>query len=583
MMKHIELVYLLLLLPCFPSSCNGDQHSSVSDEPPTRWENGDTIMLTAEEIGSMKALKMADVLNHVPGVKAGESSVSIHGSYKVKVYVDGRPINDPTSSHGGVNWDLVSPDQVVRIEILRGKGGLLYGQDASGGVILITTRQNRQLTGNIKAYGGNYGTRNARAAVNTTVGKFAVGVAGGHETSDGYKINNDKKRYQAGLKLGYTPGEKRSIVFSVDYLHDERGLSGLPDSPTPYSRKKTLNEAYVLQGDFKVLKSKTSYNIGRRHNTDSSRGLDKKLTVSKWEQDITTAFRPFKQVDLNCGLSGTLDQAQGTSFEDQEEHSIALFAVQSLTWPQKHLTLTAGARGIYQSAFDNVINPEVKLTYQKSKWRLTAAYSRTNNTPSLYQRYDETSSKQPNPDLRMESADNYSLALFATPARSFSFNLSLFYNLLTDRITYVYGSGGTSQYQNVGQVLYAGGDAAFSWELHTTLKAKGSYTYLEAKDRETDLWITGKARHVARITLYWQPAKSLSIVAASKYASKVYRNRSNTRSEPGYTVVDLRAEYGFKKFSLFGEVKNIFDETYYYADGLLAPPRIWVVGVNWRV
>lgn len=69
-------------------------------------DEGDTIVLTAEEIAAMKALKIGDILNNVPGVKAGDSSVSIHGSSKVKVFVDGRPINDPTSSHGGVNWQI---------------------------------------------------------------------------------------------------------------------------------------------------------------------------------------------------------------------------------------------------------------------------------------------------------------------------------------------------------------------------------------------------------------------------------------------------------------------------------------------
>ena len=177
----LMLLFLLLpLLPPWPSSVGAaDQRPAIADDGSEMTDNGDTILLTAEDISATKALKIADVLNHVPGVKAGDSSVSIHGSYKVKVYLDGRPINDPTSNHGGVNWDLLSPDDVVRIEILRGKGGLLYGQDASGGVILITTRKVRRLTGNIKAYGGNYGTRNARAHINTTAGKFTVGVGGG--------------------------------------------------------------------------------------------------------------------------------------------------------------------------------------------------------------------------------------------------------------------------------------------------------------------------------------------------------------------------------------------------------------------
>ena len=34
---------------------------------------------------------------------------------------------------------------------------------------------------------------------------------------------------------------------------------------------------------------------------------------------------------------------------------------------------------------------------------------------------------------------------------------------------------------------------------------------------------------------------------------------------------------------LTAEVKNLFKKTYFYADGLLAPPRTWVVGLNWRI
>jgi iron complex outermembrane receptor protein len=173
--------------------------------------------------------------------------------------------------------------------------------------------------------------------------------------------------------------------------------------------------------------------------------------------------------------------------------------------------------------------------------------------------------------------------LFATPVKPFSVSLSLFYNLLSDRITYVTGDDGIGQYQNFGEVLYTGADVALSCKLHTTFKAKGSYTYLEVKDQETDLWLPGKAQHVANITLYWQPYQPFSLVATGKYSSEVYRNKSNTKTAPEYTIADLRAEYGFKRFSLFGEIKNLFDETYYYADGLLAPTRTWVVGVNWRI
>lgn len=88
----------------------------------------DTVVVTAEEIEKLQAHTMADVLNTIPGLSAGSSSVSIHGNYKVKVFLDGRPLNDPTSSHGGIRWHLVSPSDKERMEILRGKGGVRYGQ-----------------------------------------------------------------------------------------------------------------------------------------------------------------------------------------------------------------------------------------------------------------------------------------------------------------------------------------------------------------------------------------------------------------------------------------------------------------------
>ena len=120
------LLFLVSVLVCLPAVTIHAGH--------------DAVIVTAEEIETLQAHTMADILNNVPGLSAGSSSVSIHGNYKVRVYVDGRPLNDPTSSHGGIKWDLVSPSDIEKIEILRGKGGVRYGRDASGGVILITTK-----------------------------------------------------------------------------------------------------------------------------------------------------------------------------------------------------------------------------------------------------------------------------------------------------------------------------------------------------------------------------------------------------------------------------------------------------------
>ncbi len=546
-------------------------------------DDGDTIVVTAEEIRAMQALKMADVLNHLPGIKAGDSSVNIHGSSKVKVFVDGRPINDPTSSHGAVNWEVVSPDEVARIEILRGKGGLTYGQDASGGVILITTRKDDRLSGNVRAYGGNYDTGYLNAGVTATSGKLNSGVSAGFETSDGYKTNNDKERCQAGLKFDYAVDDRKNYGFSMDYVQEERGSSGLPAYPTPEYRKTANNTALALRAELGRWDSRTTYNAGYNHNTDPSRDLDKTLRVTKWGQHLSTTFSTLDRDDLSCGLELNWNTASGTGFEDQGESAASLFAAQTFSFAKTPVSLTLGLRGNTHDTFGSTIDPELKTTYKRKAWRLTAAYSRTENIPSFYQRYNETSSTRPNPDLEMEQADNLSLALFATPCDTFSFSVTGFYNLLRDRITYVSGADGMGQYQNVGEVSYAGADAALNWKLHAAFTAKGSYTYLEAKDLDSGLWLTAKARHVANLSLFWRPSKSFSLVTLGKYTSEVYRNTANTLSVPEYTLFEVRAEYAFKHVALFTEITNATNITYYYADGLLGPPRMWVVGINWRI
>lgn len=403
---------------------------SMGDE-----ENGN-IIITADEIREMNAHKMADVLNHVPGVSAGDSSVSIHGSYKVKVFVDGRPINDPTSGYGGVNWELVTPGDVARIEIMRGKGGMRYGKDASGGVILITTKRVRKLTGNAKAYGGNHETGYGYANVRMTSGKWTLGATGGYETTGGYKINNDKERYQCGAKLGYRGGDKKQVTFLADYLEDERGLSGTPAHPTPDSRKTSKNTNLSFQAVFSPVTSVTSFNEGRTHNIDVTRDLDQTYRVTQWVEDLSAILKN-RWGDLSMGGGYELGKAEGSTFDNQTEHTISLFSAQTLKLPVKPLTLCLGVRANINSEFDNTINPEVKAMYKKERWRTSVSYTKTDNTPSFRQRYNRTSSTDPNPDLDMETSDNFNLGVFITPVDRLSLSLTFFHNRLNDRITYV--------------------------------------------------------------------------------------------------------------------------------------------------
>lgn len=546
-------------------------------------EEDGAIILTAEEIKALKANKMADLLNHVPGVSAGDTSVSIHGSSKVRVLVDGRPINDPTSSYGAINWSMVDPDQVERIEILRGKGGVRYGQDAGGGVILVTTRAISAVSGSIKTYGGNQDTGYAGANVQARRGQWGAEAGGEVETTQGYTINDDSLRHRAGLKLAYNADEERGINLGADFVHDERGLTGLPDYPTPQSRKENETAIFSAQARAYGYTSATFFNSGEQHNTDISRALDQRLRVNELGEDLSTSITTGGLGELAYGAGYRLAQASGTTFDDQSEEVFSLFASQTLHQGQSPWSLTGGLRANANTAFDDVLNPELKLLYQQPCWSLTGSYSGSNNIPSFYQRYNHTSSTRPNPDLGMETADNYSLALALTPIEQLTLRTSVFYNLLSDRITYVTADDGIGQYENFGEVSYRGGDVAINWKPIKSLNLKTGYTYMRAIDEETGLFVPAKAEHTATFDCTWQVSERLTTVLSSKYVSEVYRNRTNTRTVPDYMLANLRAEYRLGQYALFTEIKNLADTTYYYADGLLGPPLTWMAGVSWRM
>ena len=57
------------------------------------------------------------------------------------VVVDGIRINE--ADLGGTRLAGISIDSVERIEVIRGSGAVLYGEGATGGVIVITTKAGR--------------------------------------------------------------------------------------------------------------------------------------------------------------------------------------------------------------------------------------------------------------------------------------------------------------------------------------------------------------------------------------------------------------------------------------------------------
>jgi iron complex outermembrane receptor protein len=139
---------------------------------------------------------------------------------------DGVPLAHPTSSHG-LFYDL------QRIEVLKGPQGILYGRNATGGVVnVLSNRPADTLGGNVSADVGNYGRFVLSGALNLPVtDTLAVRVAGQRVRRDGYfSDGTDDEHAEAGrVSIAYTPSPTLSFVLIGDYAKEGgKGTGSVP-------------------------------------------------------------------------------------------------------------------------------------------------------------------------------------------------------------------------------------------------------------------------------------------------------------------------------------------------------------------
>lgn len=107
------------------------------------------------------------------------------------VIVDGLRMNEGDLSAAGLAH--ISIDSVERIEVLRGTGSVLYGEGATGGVIVVTTKAGmgvkRVNSAQLYAATGSNGLQDARANVVLASGGFSLDVAADDRRSDGHREN----------------------------------------------------------------------------------------------------------------------------------------------------------------------------------------------------------------------------------------------------------------------------------------------------------------------------------------------------------------------------------------------------------
>ncbi|HEX6727758.1 MAG TPA: TonB-dependent receptor plug domain-containing protein, partial [Nitrospira sp.] len=107
-------------------------------------------VITGEEMQQRKIRTVVEALRWAQGLSINQNggpsttaTVRMRGgtAEQTLVLIDGAIVNSATA--GGYDFADLTSDNIEKIEILRGSQGMMWGSDAMGGVINITTKRGR--------------------------------------------------------------------------------------------------------------------------------------------------------------------------------------------------------------------------------------------------------------------------------------------------------------------------------------------------------------------------------------------------------------------------------------------------------
>jgi len=526
------------------------------------FESKKTLLKTAGGIAtiSRKTLRQSDqtslvqAFNTLSGVRMEERAngsyrISIRGSSlrspfnirNIKMYWNGVPL---TKSDGATLINLIDPEMVDNVEVIKGPASSLYGAGNGGAVLLQTSPlQYQQNTAQLSSTFGSYGLWKLSAGVTKNLGKSGVQFRYNHQESDGYRnhnsLNRDMFNFNGFFDLGKAGTMRVATFFTLlDYqipgglnadqraenprqarlgsaarnasIKNQMSMTGI-DYALPLSEKWEMKAAMSIttidltnpfNTNFKT-ENQTGFSIRPQLIYTTSMGKNS----TRQFQWVTGMESQFTGVDAKVfgNNEGEKDTLQ---FADYIEPRYATVFTQASMDLPKNITATLGASynttqydmervdfmGNFSEnniQFEGAFTPRIALIKSwKDRFAAHGSVSWGFSPPSLSE--VRTSEGSINTDLQAEKGTNYELG-FRTNGQRFQADIALFSLQLKDAFVTKTAADGTVLFENAGSTSNQGIEvmAAYQFlqsqsedQFVRTLNATLAYTYNHFRFKE---------------------------------------------------------------------------------------------------
>jgi vitamin B12 transporter len=570
-------------------------------------------VLTAPDLAATGATFVTDALSRLPGFhfqQSGgpgqQSGFAIRGVPQgyVRVIVDGIEVSDP-SAPGGAPASLsgLTIADIDRIEVLRGSQSALYGGQAVGGVISITTtRATRDgLAVSARTEAGSYGT--ASGVVSLTGrddrGDFALTLQGyrtdGFSAADESDGNTEDDGYVSSrlTASGSFQATDRLRLFGSAFVQDEDGdYDGFLPPPT-FAPADTLDTfelrsygaragAELTAGRFTHTFSGAWFETDRKYYTPAG-ALDFGGDGERGALDYLGTVEISPEVGLQFGSDYARDRATYQTSETKADDWIAGAFVQGSWSPSVPLMLTAALRRDHHSEFGGETTGRLTAAWSVRAGTILRASAGTGfRAPSLDELYGPFGS---NPNLGPETSISYDMGIEqALPGDRGRVSVALFRLEIDDLITYDTACTVTpfGCYDQVtdGTAVSKGVEVAGRYALTDRMTLSASYTYTDARQPVASGGTTRRnrvPRNDLNIALDGTLTEAIDFGVSLRYVSDTVEAGAPLDD---YTLVDARIGYAITdQASVYLRAENLFDEQYQVARGYGTADRSFYFGL----
>jgi vitamin B12 transporter len=571
-----------------------------------------------DEIDAVQGADLTRVLTHAPGVSVSRNGapgsftgVRVRGAEaeQLLVLIDGVRVSDPAAPGGGFDFANLLAGNVGKIDLLRSSNSTIWGSDAIGGVLAISTRSETGLQAS-----GEYGTRD------TAFGTLSGGVGGeraslsgstswyrsdGFSSAAGGSEPDGFEQWDASAqgRVAVTPA--LSAFVRGRYAKGRLDLDGFPTfDPLPadtdeIQRTRQWSGAGGATYDRSELRLTAAYSVAEtvRRAFDPALGADPTFTSEGHSDrvDVTGEWHPADVLRVNFG--GDYERSRFETLFDAAERTHAEGVYAQLGVESGKLSAHAGARRDDHARFGGATSFGADLSYALTPdLRLRASAGEGFKAPTLFQLLSDFG----NPALRPERSTSVDLALAWRQRNAMPYASATVFRRDSDNlIDFVSCFGVTSgictdrpfgTYDNVGRVRAQGVEIEAGAELLAGLSARLAYSLVDTENRTPGSPNRGntlarRPRHTLSLGGEWQVIQHGPALGADlRWASKSFDDAANAVPLRSYAVVDLTARWPVsERVELFGRIENAANERYQTAAGYASPPRGAFVGARMRM